>query len=72
MRLSVGGKLLSALRRAFCAPVRAPARQAYIPYALADCASSPEMVLSASDPHEIEEGRSSLFPKHLGSVRLTQ
>jgi Flp pilus assembly protein TadG len=47
-------------------------RQAYIPYALEDCATSSDMFLSASDPDEIEEGLSTLFEQYLGSVRLTQ
>lgn len=47
-------------------------RQAYIPYALEDCASSKDLFLSASDPNEIEAGLSSLFQQYLGSVRLTQ
>lgn len=47
-------------------------RRAYIPYALEDCATSPSMFLSASNPTEIEKGLSSLFKQYLGSVRLTQ
>jgi Flp pilus assembly protein TadG len=44
----------------------------YLAYALQDCASSPSMFLSASDPDEIEEGLGSLFSQYIGSVRLTQ
>jgi Flp pilus assembly protein TadG len=47
-------------------------RQAYIPYALKDCASSDAMFLAANDPEEIEAGLSSLFTQYVGSVRLTQ
>jgi Flp pilus assembly protein TadG len=47
-------------------------RQAYIPHALEDCASSSEMFLSASDPDDIEEGLSSLFQQYVGAVRLTE
>lgn len=47
-------------------------RQAYIPYALGDCASSSDMFISAADPTAIESGLSSLFQQYLGSVRLTQ
>jgi hypothetical protein len=47
-------------------------RQAYIPYALKDCASSDEMFLMANDPNDIEAGLSSLFNQYVGQVRLTQ
>jgi hypothetical protein len=47
-------------------------RQAYIPYALKDCASSDEMFLMANDPKDIEAGLSSLFYQYVGQVRLTQ
>jgi Flp pilus assembly protein TadG len=47
-------------------------RQAYIPYALKDCASSDEMFLMANDPVDIEAGLSSLFNQYVGQVRLTQ
>lgn len=47
-------------------------RQAYIPYALKDCASTEDMFLMANDPDEIESGLSSLFTQYAGSVHLTQ
>jgi Flp pilus assembly protein TadG len=47
-------------------------RQAYIPYALKDCASSDAMFLAANDPEDIEAGLSSLFNQYVGSVRLTE
>lgn len=47
-------------------------RQAYIPYALKDCASSDAMFLAANDPDDIEAGLSSLFNQYIGAVRLTE
>jgi Flp pilus assembly protein TadG len=46
-------------------------RQAYIPYALTDCASA-GMYLSAASQPAIEAGLSTLFKQYIGSVRLTQ
>jgi hypothetical protein len=47
-------------------------RRDYIPYALADCASSKSLFLSASSSTEITAGLSALFTQYLSSVRLTQ
>ncbi|RFB83189.1 hypothetical protein B5K08_29715 [Rhizobium leguminosarum bv. trifolii] len=47
-------------------------RRDYIPYALADCASSKSLFLSASSSTDITEGLSALFTQYLSSVRLTQ
>ncbi|RFB88955.1 hypothetical protein B5K11_24160 [Rhizobium leguminosarum bv. trifolii] len=47
-------------------------RRDYIPYALADCASSKSLFLSASSSTEITAGLSTLFTQYLSSVRLTQ
>jgi Flp pilus assembly protein TadG len=47
-------------------------RQDYIPIALQDCASSPDLFISASSENEITKGLSSLFTQYLTSVRLTQ
>ncbi|WP_434713774.1 pilus assembly protein (plasmid) [Rhizobium sp. YTUHZ045] len=47
-------------------------RRDYIPYALADCASSKSLFISASSSTEITAGLSTLFTQYLSSVRLTQ
>jgi hypothetical protein len=47
-------------------------RRDYIPYALADCASSKSLFISASSSAEITAGLSALFTQYLSSVRLTQ
>ncbi|ARM92572.1 Flp pilus assembly Tad-like protein (plasmid) [Rhizobium sp. CIAT894] len=47
-------------------------RRDYIPYALADCASSKSLFLSASSSTEITAGLSTLFTQYLSAVRLTQ
>ncbi|PDV87432.1 hypothetical protein CO652_15680 [Rhizobium sp. H4] len=47
-------------------------RRDYIPYALAGCASSKSLFISASSSSEITEGLSTLFTQYLSSVRLTQ
>ncbi len=47
-------------------------RQDYIPIALQDCASSPDLFISAASEDEITEGLSTLFSQYLTSVRLTQ
>ncbi|AIC31026.1 Flp pilus assembly Tad-like protein (plasmid) [Rhizobium etli bv. mimosae str. IE4771] len=47
-------------------------RRDYIPYALADCASSKSLFISASSSTEITAGLSALFTQYLSSVRLTQ
>ncbi len=47
-------------------------RQDYIPIALQDCASSPDLFISASSEDEITKGLSTLFTQYLTSVRLTQ
>ncbi|WP_349438078.1 VWA domain-containing protein [Pararhizobium sp. A13] len=47
-------------------------RQDYIPIALQDCASSPDLFISAASEDEITEGLSTLFNQYLTSVRLTQ
>ena len=47
-------------------------RQDYIPMALEDCASSPDLFISAASEDEITEGLSTLFTQYLTSVRLTQ
>lgn len=47
-------------------------RRDYIPYALADCASSQSLFISASSTAEITSGLSSLFTQYLSAVRLTQ
>ncbi|MDC9812037.1 MULTISPECIES: TadE/TadG family type IV pilus assembly protein [Rhizobium] len=47
-------------------------RRDYIPYALADCASSKSLFISASSSTEITAGLSALFTQYLASVRLTQ
>lgn len=47
-------------------------RRDFIPYALKDCASKPNLFLSASVASEIETGLSSLFKEYLAMVRLTQ
>lgn len=47
-------------------------RRDFIPYALKDCASKPNLFLSASVSSEIETGLSSLFKEYLAMVRLTQ
>lgn len=47
-------------------------RQDYIPIALQDCASSPELFISASSEDQIKKGLSALFTQYLTSVRLTQ
>jgi Flp pilus assembly protein TadG len=47
-------------------------RRDYIPYALADCASSKSLFISASSSTDIVAGLSSLFTQYLASVRLTQ
>lgn len=47
-------------------------RQDYIPIALQDCASSPDLFVSASSEDQITKGLSALFIQYLTSVRLTQ
>ncbi|MFK0166343.1 TadE/TadG family type IV pilus assembly protein [Rhizobium sp. NPDC090279] len=47
-------------------------RRDYIPYALADCASSKSLFISASSSTDIVSGLSALFTQYLASVRLTQ
>ena len=47
-------------------------RHDFIPIALRNCASDPELYLSAASPAEIEAGLSKIFRQYLGSVRLTQ
>ncbi|OCJ08500.1 hypothetical protein A6U86_27835 [Rhizobium sp. AC27/96] len=47
-------------------------RRDYIPYALADCASSKSLFISASSSSDIVSGLSALFTQYLASVRLTQ
>lgn len=47
-------------------------RRDYIPYALADCASSKSLFMSAASSDEITAGLSALFTQYLASVRLTQ
>ncbi|UVD60772.1 pilus assembly protein (plasmid) [Rhizobium sp. Pop5] len=47
-------------------------RRDYIPYALADCASSKSLFISAASSTEITAGLSALFNQYLSSVRLTQ
>ncbi|UWU24705.1 pilus assembly protein (plasmid) [Rhizobium sp. CB3060] len=47
-------------------------RRDYIPYALADCASSKSLFISASSSTDITTGLSALFTQYLSSVRLTQ
>ncbi|WFU04588.1 pilus assembly protein (plasmid) [Rhizobium sp. CB3171] len=47
-------------------------RRDYIPYALADCASSKSLFISASSSADITTGLSALFTQYLSSVRLTQ
>ncbi|CAN7644911.1 pilus assembly protein [Pararhizobium sp. LjRoot255] len=47
-------------------------RQDYIPIALQDCASSPDLFISAASEDEITDGLSTLFTQYLTSVRLTQ
>ena len=47
-------------------------RRDYIPYALADCASSKSLFTSASSSSDIVSGLSALFTQYLASVRLTQ
>ena len=47
-------------------------RRDYIPYALADCASSKSLFISASSSTDIVNGLSALFTQYLASVRLTQ
>ena len=47
-------------------------RQNYIPIALQDCASSPDLFVSASSEDQIKNGLSALFIQYLTSVRLTQ
>ena len=47
-------------------------RRDYIPYALADCASSKSLFISASSSTDIVAGLSALFTQYLASVRLTQ
>ncbi|OWV72407.1 hypothetical protein ATY76_06145 [Rhizobium sp. R339] len=47
-------------------------RRDYIPYALAGCASSKSLFISASSSSEITAGLSTLFTQYLSSVRLTQ
>lgn len=44
----------------------------YLSHALNDCASSPDLFLSAGLASEIESGLASLFETYLSSVRLTQ
>lgn len=46
-------------------------RQAYIPVALEECASSSDLFLQASSAAEIEAGLSSLFQQYVAKVRLT-
>jgi hypothetical protein len=46
-------------------------RREFIPIALKDCASKPNLFLSASDATEIEGGLSSLFEHYLAMVRIT-
>ncbi|RUM22151.1 pilus assembly protein [Rhizobium vallis] len=47
-------------------------RRDYIPYALAGCASSKSLFISAASSTEITSGLSALFNQYLSSVRLTQ
>ncbi|MGV1759614.1 TadE/TadG family type IV pilus assembly protein [Rhizobium sp. A22-96] len=47
-------------------------RRDYIPYALADCASSKSLFISASSSSDIVSGLSALFTQYLASVKLTQ
>lgn len=47
-------------------------RRDFIPIALRDCASNPNLFLSASDADEIEKGLSALFEQYLAMVRITQ
>jgi len=46
-------------------------RQAYIPYAMQDCATSSDMFLGAANQAAIEKGLSQLFQAYVGSVRVT-
>lgn len=46
-------------------------RQAYIPVALSDCASSSDLFIQANSSAEIEAGLSTLFHQYLNKVRLT-
>jgi Flp pilus assembly protein TadG len=47
-------------------------RRDFIPYALKDCASKPNLFLSAANADDIETGLSALFREYLAMVRLTQ
>jgi len=46
-------------------------RRDFIPSALKNCSSKPNLFLSASDADEIEEGLSTLFEQYLAMVRIT-
>jgi hypothetical protein len=46
-------------------------RQAYIPVALQNCASSPDLFMSANTPAEIAAGVSEITQRYLSATRLT-
>ena len=47
-------------------------RQAYLPLALEDCATSSAYFMQATDAHEIAESLTTLFKRYLSTVRLTR
>jgi hypothetical protein len=50
----------------------ATTRQAYLPYALEDCASSQDLYMGAESEDAIKSGMNKLFTKYMNSVHLTR